>query len=66
MQYSTRFAAASAPLVPRFTAIIGSTPALRAHRMNSSVPNVFGSIVRQARSMRAGRSSTGPTPSSQK
>ena len=36
----------------------------RAHPANSLTPTVFGSTLRQARSSRAGRRSTGPTPSS--
>ena len=54
------------PRVPRFTAIIGSTFARDAQAANSSTPNVFGSVECQARSSRAGRSSTGPMPSSQR
>ncbi len=64
LQYSTSAAAAATPRVPRLTAIIGSTPSRWAHCRNSSVPMVFGSMVRHARSMNGLRSSTGPTPSS--
>ena len=66
LQYSTSRAAASGPLVPRFTASIGSEPTRRVQAQNSSVPTAFGSMERQARSSRVGRSSTGPMPSSQR
>ena len=62
LTYSTRFRAASAPRVPRFTTSIGSAPARRAHAMKSSVPTRFGSIERQARSCRTGRSRARPDP----
>ena len=65
LQYSTRRRAPSGPRVPRLTASIGSSSACRHQSMNSLVPKVLGSIVSQARSSCLGRSSTGPTPSSQ-
>ena len=65
LQYSTSACASAGPRVPRFTAIIGSVFASLHQRMNSSVPNVFGSNASHARSMRTGRCSFGPIPSSQ-
>jgi hypothetical protein len=63
LEYSSRSTASYTPAVPKFTAIIGSTPAAAAHFMNSSTPTVFGSVECQARSRRAGRAATGPMPS---
>ena len=65
LQYSSSRRAPSGPLVPRLTASIGSRFASRHQSMNSLVPKLFGSMVSQARSSCLGRSSTGPTPSSQ-
>jgi hypothetical protein len=63
--YSTSERAASTPRVPRLMASITSTPAAFDQPMNSCRPNAFVSTVCQAPSRRRGRSSTGPTPSSQ-
>src|SRR5215207_9474976 len=65
LQYSTRLRAASTPLVPRLTAIIGSLPTSLHHGTNSSTPTWLVSRERHARSSRVGRSSAGPMPSSQ-
>src|SRR5215468_1693209 len=65
LQYSSSALASSAPLVPRFTAIIGSRPAFAHQAINSFVPNAFVSVLNQASSRRRGRLSSGPTPSSQ-
>ncbi len=62
LQYSTRLRAASPARVPRLTASIGSMPAARHQSTNSLVPKVFGSVVNQARSSRAGRSVDGSDP----
>ncbi len=65
LAYSRTSHASCSPRVPRLTAYIVSVPALAAQRENSSRPKALVSTVRQARSMRRGRSETGPTPSSQ-
>jgi hypothetical protein len=57
--------ASSMPRVPRLTAIMVSAFTRAAHRWKSSTPTWFVSIDRQARSMRVGRWSAGPMPSSQ-
>jgi hypothetical protein len=44
---------------------LGATPAAQHHSTNSLVPKRLLSMLFQARSRRTGRSSTGPTPSSQ-
>ena len=53
------------PRVPRLTASMGSTPALRHQSRTRWCRSVFVSVDSQARSRRRGRSATGPTPSSQ-
>ena len=48
-----------------FTQMNGSVPSTRQYSMNSSVPKRLDSSAYQASSLRRGRSSLGPTPSSQ-
>ena len=48
-----------------FTQMMGSVPISRQYSMNSLVPKRFDSSAYQASSLRRGRSSFGPTPSSQ-
>src|SRR5437868_15336450 len=62
---STQAWASSIVPVPILTQMYGSVPRDRQYSMNSSVPNRLDSSVCQARSMRRGRCSTGPTPSVQ-
>ena len=66
LQYSRRLHASAIPLVPRFTAIIMLEFTLSVHFANSFNPILFSSRLLHASSRRAGRSSTGPTLSSQK
>ena len=56
---------ADAARVPRLTASMGSMPVSRHQSMNSLVPNWLVSTDIQAKSIRRGRLSAGPTPSSQ-
>ena len=65
LQYSTQFRASSGEPVPRLTVSMGCQSILRHSRMNSSVPNAFGSMLCQASSRTVGRSVCGPTPSIQ-
>ena len=65
LQYSTSAIASAGPRVPRLTARYGDEPACLHHSTNSSVPIVLGSSAFHAGSSRDGRSSRGPTPSSQ-
>ena len=58
--------ASLSPRVPRLTASIGSIPMRRHHARNSLAPTVLGSTDRHAKSRFLGRSSSGPTPSSQR
>jgi len=48
-----------------FTQMIGSVPSSRQYSMNSLVPKRFDSSAYHASSVRRGRDSFGPTPSSQ-
>ena len=55
LAYSSRSQASWTPRVPRLTAMIGSSSALRAQAMNSLKPTSLVSMLRQARSSRVGR-----------
>ena len=65
LQYSTHAWASSWVPEPMFTQMNGSVPSSRQYSMNSSVPKRFDSSAYQASSVRRGRWSLGPTPSSQ-
>ncbi len=65
LQYSTQAWASSMLPEPMLTQMIGSVPSSRQYSMNSLVPKRFDSSAYQASSVRRGRASFGPTPSSQ-
>ena len=65
LQYSTHACASSIVPEPMLTQMNGSVPSARQYSMNSLVPKRFDSSAYQASSLRRGRSSFGPTPSSQ-
>ena len=50
LQYSTQSLISSAVPVPALVQMYGSAPIARHQATNSAVPNVFGSVTRQARS----------------
>ena len=64
LAYSTSSRASLTPRVPRLIASMISVPAFST-TANSCRPKALVSTVCQAQSRRRGRSSTGPTPSSQ-